>query len=206
MNKGNKILIGIGLFIVLLIAMGGCTYNGMMRADENVNNAWNNVEAQYQRRADLIPNLVNTVKGYAAHEASVLEKVTDARAGYQPAAPVDTTGVMAAAKDVLNAPDANSYADALGKLKSQFTLYVNAVHEAYPDLKANENFEKLQDELAGTENRVTKARQDYNNAVNTYNKKVRSFPANMLAGMFGFSPRQGFQAEAGAEKAPEVQF
>ena len=206
MNKGNKILIGIGLFIVLLIGMGGCTYNGMMRADENVKKTWGQVENMYQRRADLIPNLVNTVKGYAAHESSVLENVTDARAGIRPATPIDTTAVMKAASEALNAPDANSYATAMRNLNRQFDIYVNAVHEAYPDLKANENFAKLQDELAGTENRVSKARQDYVEAVNTYNIKVRRFPGNMLAGMFGFSPRPEFQAEPGAEKAPKVEF
>lgn len=204
MNNGNKILIGIGLFIVLLIGIGGCTYNGMMRADEDVNNAWSNVEAQYQRRADLIPNLVNTVKGYAAHEASVLEKVTDARAGLETAGKeaqqaITSTG-LDASKEQLDA-----YFETQERLKEAMKIYINAVHEAYPDLKASENFRELQHEISGTESRVTKARKDYNNAVTEYNKKVRRFPSNMLAGMFGFSPRPTFQAEKGAEKAPNVE-
>ncbi len=205
MNKGNKILIGIGLFIVLLIGMGGCTYNGMMRADEEVNNAWSNVEAQYQRRADLIPNLVSTVKGYAAHEAEVLEKVTYARAGMESAAEAAQTAIASTGPDASEAQLVD-YMKTQERLKEAMGIYINAVHEAYPELKANENFEKLQDELAGTESRVTKARQDYNAVVKNYNVKVRRFPANMLAGMFGFSPRQSFQAEAGAEKAPKVEF
>ncbi|MDE6831842.1 MAG: LemA family protein [Muribaculaceae bacterium] len=205
MNKGNKILIGIGLFIVLLIAMGGCTYNGMMRANEEVNNAWSNVEAQYQRRANLIPNLVNTVKGYAAHEASVLEKVTYARAGMESAADAAKEAISNTSPDASSAQLAD-YVKAQQKLKDAMSIYINAVHEAYPDLKANENFSKLQDELAGTESRVTKARQDYNSVVKTYNVKVRRFPANLLAGILGFSPRHSFQAEAGAENAPKVEF
>ncbi|MBD5214819.1 MAG: LemA family protein, partial [Bacteroidales bacterium] len=138
MNKGNKILIGIGLFIVLLIAMGGCTYNGMMRADEEVNNAWSNVEAQYQRRADLIPNLVSTVKGYAAHEASVLEKVTYARAGMESAADAAKEAISNTSPDASSAQLAD-YVKAQQKLKDAMSIYINAVHEAYPDLKANEN-------------------------------------------------------------------
>lgn len=205
MNKSNKIWIGIGIFVVLIICMGGCTYNGMMRADEDVNQAWGNVEAQYQRRADLIPQLVSTVEAYTKHEASTFENVTLARAGMEQAGQ--------AAREAINATTAEATPEQLAQYKKiqekaldAMGIYINAVHEAYPELKASENFSKLQDELSGTQSRVTKSLQDFNKAVNSYNKKVRSFPANMLAGMFGFSPRNSFEADPGASKNPEVKF
>lgn len=202
MNKKRNNWITAGIIVVLIVIMGGCSYNGMMTADENVKKAWGEVENQYQRRADLIPNLVATVQEYAKHESSTLEAVTNARVG------------LMAAKDsadaYLNRPVPETQAQfaaanaAQDKLQRNLGIYVNAVHEAYPDLKANTNFEKLQDELAGTESRVSKARKDFVEAVNGYNVKVRRFPANLLAGIFGFSPRDQFSAEAGAEKAPDV--
>ncbi|MCM1293297.1 MAG: LemA family protein [Bacteroides sp.] len=204
--KSNKTLITIGVIIValfLLIVPTCSTYNSMVTLSEEVDQSWAEVENQYQRRHDLIPNLVNTVKGYAEHESSTLTRVTDARAGI---APVDTAGVMKAASKALNAPDPNAYASAMQELNRQFSIYVNAVHEAYPDLKANENFADLQAQLEGTENRVETARNNYTESVQKYNTQVRHFPGNIVAGMFGFSPKQQFQAERGAEKAPEVKF
>lgn len=200
--KGNKTWIIIGLILVLLVGMGGCTYNGMMTADENVKKAWGAVENQYQRRADLIPNLVATVQEYARHESETLEAVTNARAGL--AAAQDSANLYLHQQEPANQAQYAAINAAQDKLNRNLGIYVNAVREAYPDLKANTNFEKLQDELSGTESRVTKARKDFVDAVNTYNVKVRRFPANLLAGMFGFSARDQFQAEAGAERAPSV--
>lgn len=204
--KSNKTLITIAIIagIIILLGIPTCSsYNGMVGLKNEAEQKWASVENEYQRRGDLIPNLVATVKGYATHESTTLQGVTNARAGI---APVDTTGVMNAARQAMNAPDANAYATALRDLQSQFSIYVNAVHEAYPDLKANENFMALQDELAGTENRVEKARLDYTKAVKDYNNKVQKFPGSIVAGIFGFESMQQFQAEPGAERAPKVTF
>ncbi len=198
----------VGIFAVILLLGGGCTacstYNSLVTDEENVDRAWGNVENQYQRRADLIPNLVATVKGYAEHESTTLEAVTDARAGLGSA--------LQAVKN-LNADSATytpsamqSFTEAQRQLQSALSVYVNAVHEAYPDLKANENFKSLQDELAGTENRISTERNRYNDAVQTYNVKVRRFPNSIFAGMFGFSKREMFAAEEGAQHAPKVEF
>lgn len=198
----------VGTFLVILLLGGGCTacstYNSLVGDQETVDQAWGNVENQYQRRADLIPNLVASVKGYAAHEATTFEAVTDARAGLGSA--------LEAVKN-LNADSASyspqamtQYTQAQQRLQSALGLYVNAVHEAYPDLKANENFMSLQDELAGTENRIATERTRYNSTVKEYNVKVRRFPNNIFAGMFGFSTREMFEAEEGARQAPVVEF
>lgn len=204
MKNKTLIIIGVIVGIILLLAIPTCSsYNSMIDLDQKAEQSWAEVENQYQRRYDLIPNLVSTVKGYAEHESGTLQNVTNARAGITP---VDTTAVMDAAKAALNAPDANAYADAMRQLKSQFSLYVNAVHEAYPDLKANENFADLQAQLEGTENRVEKARHDYTEAVKNYNVKIKRFPANIVASMFGFEPREQFKAEQEAQKAPQVKF
>lgn len=192
------------LGVILVLGIPACSsYNSMVTLSEDADQSWAEVENQYQRRYDLIPNLVNTVKGYAAHESSTLQGVTNARAGITP---VDTTAVMNAANAALNAPDPNAYANAMRELRSQFSLYVNAVHEAYPDLKANENFLDLQAQLEGTENRVEKARHDYTEAVKAYNIKVKRFPGNIVAGLFGFDPKEQFKADEAAQKAPEVKF
>lgn len=202
----NKTIITIAVIVavLLLLCVPACSkYNSLVKEQASLDEKWGQVENQYQRRSDLIPNLVETVKGYAKHESTTLQNVTNARVG---AAPIDTTGVMQAARDAMNAPDANAYAGSLSRLKDQFSIYVNAVHEAYPDLKANENFARLQDELAGTENRVTFARQGYIEAVKSYNISVRTFPGNIVASIFGFQPREQFEAEPEAKKAPKVEF
>lgn len=191
------------LVIALLCGMGCSNYNSLVTAEQDVDKAQADVQTQYQRRYDLIPNLVETVKGYAAHESTTLQNVTNARAGI---APVDTTGVMQAAREALNAPNENAYAQALRQLSSQFSVYVNAVHEAYPDLKANEQFMGLQDQLEGTENRIATYRSRYNEAVRDYNLKVKRFPGNIFAGIFGFSPKEQYEADAEAQSAPKVQF
>lgn len=198
----------VGVCFAILLLGGGCTacstYNSLVNDEENVDRTWGNVENQYQRRADLIPNLVATVKGYAEHESTTLEAVTDARAGLGSA--------LQAVKN-LNADSATytpsamqSFSEAQRQLQSALNVYVNAVHEAYPDLKANENFKSLQDELAGTENRISTERNRYNDAVQTYNVKVRRFPNSIFAGMFGFSKREMFTAEEDARHAPKVEF
>lgn len=198
----------IGTLLVILLLGGGCTacstYNSLVTQQEDVDKAWGNVENQYQRRADLIPNLVASVKGYAEHEATTFEAVTDARSGL---------GSALQAVKALNADSAsyspeamNAYTQAQQKLQSALGIYVNAVREAYPDLKANESFMSLQDELAGTENRIATERNRYNESVKGYNVNVRRFPNNIFAGMFGFSVRQMFAAEEGAQHAPKVEF
>lgn len=191
------------LVIAVLCGMGCSNYNSLVTAEQDVDKAQADVQTQYQRRYDLIPNLVETVKGYAAHESTTLQNVTNARAGI---APVDTTGVMQAAREALNAPNENAYAQALRQLSSQFSVYVNAVHEAYPDLKANEQFMGLQDQLEGTENRIATYRSRYNEAVRDYNLKVKRFPGNIFAGLFGFSAKEQYEADAEAQSAPKVQF
>lgn len=191
------------LVIAVLCGMGCSNYNSLVTAEQDVDKAQADVQTQYQRRYDLIPNLVETVKGYAAHESTTLQNVTNARAGI---APVDTTGVMQAAREALNAPNENAYAQALRQLSSQFSVYVNAVREAYPDLKANEQFMGLQDQLEGTENRIATYRSRYNEAVRDYNLKVKRFPGNIFAGLFGFSAKEQYEADAEAQSAPKVQF
>lgn len=209
--KNNKTLIIIGavVFLLLIITIPTCSsYNGMVEMRNDAKAKWSEVQAQYQRRNDLIPNLVSTVKGYANHERETLQGVTDARTGAydRNTALTDTAAVMDAAKAVVNAPDPNAYAGALKNLDKALSIYVNAVHEAYPDLKANENFRSLQDELAGTENRVEMARNKYIIAVRDYNTKIQKFPGNIVAGMFGFQPLEEFQASPEAQQAPKVDF
>lgn len=199
-------IIGLVVVVLLLIfGVAGCnSYNGMVNLDEEVNQTWANVENQYQRRADLIPNLVNTVKGYAAHESSTLEAVTNARAGLTNAY---NEAQSVTAEEAQATPEGfDKYQSAQNRLKGALDIYVNAVREAYPDLKANQNFLDLQTQLEGTENRIATERTRYNEAVKTYNVKIRRFPASIFAGVFGFSARQMFKAEEGAQKAPKVEF
>ena len=185
------------LGVVLILGLWGCGgYNSLVKQDETVKNTWNNVQSQYQRRTDLIPNLVNTVKGEANFEQSTLTGIVEARAK---ATQVQVNPENLTPEKVAEFQQAQSgVTSALGRLL--------AVVENYPNLKTNEGFRALQAELAGTENRINVARNDFNSAVNTYNTKVRSFPTNIFAGIFGFERREGFKAEAGAEKAPEVKF
>lgn len=185
------------LAVVAIVAIWGITgYNGMVKADEAVSTAWSNVENQYQRRADLIPNLVNTVKGYAAHEKETLDAVISAR--------TRATQVTVDA-DNLTPEKLQEYQKAQGEVGSALGRLL-AITEAYPELKANQNFLELQAQLEGTENRISVERRNFNDAAKNYNTSIRTFPRNLLAGMFGFEKRPYFEAQEGAEKAPEVQF
>lgn len=189
------------LFTAILVLMGvmslsSCSYNSMVQLDENVKSKWGTVQTQYQRRADLIPNLVATVKGAANFEKSTLTAVIEARAKAT-SVQVDPTKLTPEAIQQFQAAQ-GQLSSALGRLL--------AVAEAYPQLKANESFMGLQAQLEGTENRITVARKDFNDAVQAFNTKIRSFPANITAKMFGFSEKGYFQAEAGTDKAPTVKF
>ena len=180
--------------IIIMWAAGG--YNGMVALDEGVQNKWADVETQYQRRADLIPNLVSTVKGYAAHESQTLENVVKARSEAS-SVKVDPQNITP--EKLAEYQKAQSgVSSALGRLM--------VIVEKYPDLKANQNFLELQSQLEGTENRINTARRDFNEAAKGFNTEIRRFPKNILAGMFGFEKKAYFEAEKGAEKAPEVQF
>ena len=194
--KKNKGLI-ITIVVIALVAIWGISsYNGLVSMDENVSNQWANIETQYQRRSDLIPNLVNTVKGYAKHESETLESVMQARsqATQVKIDPSNCTPQQLAAYQKAQ----GDVTTALGKLL--------AITENYPDLKANQNFLELQSQLEGTENRINVARKDFNDTAKKYNTSLRSFPRNIVASMCGFEKRNYFEAEAGAEKAPKVEF
>lgn len=194
MKKVTIIIIVAVVAVIAIWAISG--YNSLVGMDENVSNQWANVETQYQRRADLIPNLVNTVKGYAAHEKETLEGVIAARsqATQIKVDPTDLTPEKLAEYQKAQ----GQLATALGKLL--------AITENYPDLKANQNFLELQAQLEGTENRINVARKNFNDSAKTYNTTIRRFPKNILAGMFGFDKRAYFEAAEGAEQAPQVQF
>ena len=168
----------------------------MVTLDEHVSTSWSNVESQYQRRSDLIPNLVATVKGYASHEKGTLESVISARA--------EATQTKI---DISNATPEQlaNFQKAQSSLSSALSRLM-AVSEAYPDLKANENFKELQAQLEGTENRITVARKEFNSAARSYNTEIRQFPGSIVANVFGFTTRAYFEAEEGAEKSPDVQF
>lgn len=203
----KKSTISIIVVVVLLVAIlgGGCSvYNGMVTQQQEVEAAWAKVEVQYQRRLDLIPNLVETVKGYAAHESGTLESVTRARAGLSDA--YNQADSLQRAGAGTTAAGFEQYSAAQSSLNRALSVYVNAVHEAYPDLKANENFMNLQTQLEGTENRIATERGRYTEVVKQYNVSIRRFPRNILAGIFGFEPKPQFQAEAAAQSAPKVQF
>ncbi|WP_274957533.1 LemA family protein [Millionella massiliensis] len=193
---------GIWILAIVLVLIFGIffwfkgTYNNLVERSQQVAGQWANVENQYQRRADLIPNLVNTVKGYAQHEESTLEGVVDARA--------KATQMQLNFSD-LNEQTLAKYAQAQGELSSALNRLM-AISEAYPDLKANQNFLDLQTQLEGTENRIATERRRFNETVQSYNVYVQQFPRNLIAGMFGFTPKSFFAAEAGAQKAPEVKF
>lgn len=194
-KKNLGLVITIAIVAVVLI-WGVSGYNGLVSMDEGVQNKWADVETQYQRRADLIPNLVNTVKGYAAHEKETLEGVVKARS--------EATNVKIDPEN-MTAEQMAQYQKAQNGVSSALSKLLLVV-EKYPDLKANQNFLELQSQLEGTENRITVARRDFNGAAKEYNTAIRKFPKNILAGMFGFEKKTYFEAEEGAEKAPEVQF
>ena len=172
------------------------TYNGFVNREEGLKSAWSNVETQYQRRADLIPNLVNTVKGYAAHETQTLNEVTEARAR--------ATSINLSADD-LTPERLEQFQRAQAEVRSALGRLI-AVSESYPDLKANQNFLELQAQLEGTENRIAVARKDFNAAAQQYNVSVRRFPANLVARMFGFGQKPYFESAEGAAAAPQVTF
>ena len=172
------------------------TYNGFVNREEGLKSAWSNVETQYQRRADLIPNLVNTVQGYAAHETQTLNEVTEARAR--------ATSINLSADD-LTPERLAQFQRAQAEVRSALGRLI-AVSESYPDLKANQNFLELQAQLEGTENRIAVARKDFNAAAQQYNVSVRRFPANLVARMFGFGQKPYFESAEGAAAAPQVTF
>lgn len=196
MKSKNLVLI---VILAAVLILGGCScgsYNTLVQQDEIVKNSWNRVQSDYQRRADLIPNLVNTVKGEANFEQTTLTNVINARASATQVR-VDPTN--------LTPEKIQQFQAAQGQL-SQSLGRLLAVAEAYPNLRANDAFRGLQAQLEGTENRIKTARNDFNDAVQSYNTQVRRFPTNIFAGMMGFRQRQGFAAEAGAERVPEVTF
>lgn len=182
--------------LAVIVVYGITSYNSMVAQDEAVGTAWSNVENQYQRRADLIPNLVNIVKGYAAHEKETFDAVVSARAK----ATQTTISI-----DELTPEKMEAYQKAQGAVGSALSRLL-AVTENYPDLKANENFQTLQAQLEGTENRISVERRKFNEVAKAYNTNIRRFPKNIFAGMFGFEKRPYFEAEEGSEKAPEVKF
>ena len=179
-----------------MFTMTSCSYNSMVSAEENTESAWSEVQNQYQRRADLVPNLVNTVKGYATHEKSTFEAVTEARTK---ASSINLT------VDDLTEENLEKFQKAQDELGSTLSRLM-AVAEAYPDLKANENFMDLQAQLEGTENRIAVARRNFNEAAQSYNTLIRKFPAIITAKIFGFKKKAYFQAAAGAETVPTVSF
>ena len=190
------ILLGIVGVILVIVLIGSRVYNNLVEKQTKVENASANVQSAYQRRADLVPNLVETVKGYAKHEEETLKAVVEARAK---ATQMQVDLANATPEQIKEFQKAQSeLGGALGKLI--------AVGESYPDLKANQNFLDLQHQLEGTENRINEARNIYNGEVANYNKSVRAVPTNLIAGMFGFEKAESFQAEEGAQKAPEVKF
>lgn len=196
MKKTYIVWAVVALVVLILIAVPWTSYNSMVTNQETVTTAWSNVESQYQRRADLIPNLVNTVKGYATHERETLEGVMNARAKATQVT-VDPTQ--------LTPEKLQQFQQAQGQLSTALGRLM-MVAENYPNLKANENFSELQAQLEGTENRINESRRLYNEAVQVYNVGIRRFPAVIFARMFGFEPQTKFEADKAAEKVPEVKF
>ena len=190
MDIGKTLLViigGLALIVLIIVIWYIGTYNGLVSTDQTVNEKWSQVENQYQRRADLIPNLVETVKGYAAHESKVFTDVTEARSQWA------------------SAKTQNEKIKAAGQMDSALSRLL-VVAENYPQLKASENFVALQAQLEGTENRVTVARMDYNIAVKEYNVKIKTIPTSIVAGIYGYNDKPFFEAEKGSEKAPKVNF
>ena len=193
MKKAIIIVVAVVAIVVIWCITG---YNSLVGMEENVNNQWANVETQYQRRSDLIPNLVNTVKGYATHEQETLEGVVEARS--------KATQIKVDPQN-LTPEKLAEYQQAQGQLATALGKLL-AITENYPDLKANQNFQELQAQLEGTENRITVARKNFNDAAREFNTSIRRFPNNILAGLFGFDKRTYFEAQEGAETAPSVEF
>ncbi len=192
MKKGLIITLAIiAVVVVIIVSSLVSSYNGFVDLEENVNNAKSSISVQLQRRADLIPNLVETVKGYSDYEQSTLTAVTEARGALNKA---------------LDSGNVGEQAEASAALDGALNVWVNAVTEAYPELKANTQYTALMDELSGTENRIAVARKDYNDAAQVYNKSIRKFPSNIIAGIFGFEKAELFEAAQGAEQAPNVDF
>jgi len=184
------------IFVLAATTLSSCGYNSMVQKDENVSQAWANVESQYQRRSDLIPNLVNTVKGYADFEQETLTQVMEARS--------KATSIQVDPEN-LDPAQIERFQEAQSQLSGALSRLLVTV-ERYPDLKANQQFSQLQEQLEGTENRIAVARNNFNDAVRDYNSYVRKFPTNIVAGIFGFDQRGYFESEAGTETAPEVVF
>lgn len=196
MKKGMIALLVVLGIVALLFFWGIGQYNGMVKSEENVTKSWANVESQYQRRSDLIPNLVSTVKGYAKHEEGTLTAVIEARAKATQTT-VDPTNMTEESMAKFQAAQ-SGVSSALGRLLVSV--------ERYPDLKANQNFLELQAQLEGTENRISVERQRFNADAQGFNTMIRTFPKNVIAGMFGFEKKAYFEAEEGSEKAPKVEF
>lgn len=187
MKKGWIIGIVVAIVVVIAIGLFGSSYNKMVQSSENVESKYADISVQLKRRTDLIPNLVNTVKGYMEHEQGVIDSITEARA------------------NLLGAKTVEEQANANEKLTSALNALAVVV-ENYPDLKSNTNFIQLQDELAGTENRIAVARKDYNDAVKIYNQMIKSFPKNLVAGMFGFEAKDYFEVSESEKEVPNVSF
>ena len=196
MKKGCIGLIVLGIIALALFGWVKNSYNGLVSSQESVETAWAQVENVYQRRADLIPNLVETVKGYAKHEQETLEGVIEARA--------NATKVTIDPSN-MTPEDLQKYQAAQGDVTNALSRLI-AVSESYPDLKANQNFLELQNQLEGTENRIAVERNKFNEVAREYNTKRRTFPTNIIAGIFGFGDKPYFQAQEGADKAPKVDF
>ncbi|MBQ9465744.1 MAG: LemA family protein [Muribaculaceae bacterium] len=196
MKKLFIAIIVIAVVVLGLFSWGKGVYNGFVQQQESVEAAWSQVENDYQRRADLVPNLVATVKGYAEHERETLEAVLAARAS--------ATQIKVDADD-LTPEKLQQFQQVQGELGAALGRLI-AVQENYPDLKANQNFLQLQEQLESTENRITVSRRDFNAAAQTYNTAIRTFPQNIFAGLFGFERKPYFEAAAGAQTAPKVEF
>lgn len=196
MKKGVIILIVVAVVVLGIFMWVKSTYNGLVTKQESVESAWSQVENVYQRRADLIPNLVATVKGYAAHEKETLEGVVNARS---------KATQMSIDPTKLDEESLKKFQSAQGELGNAIGRLL-MITENYPDLKANENFKELQAQLEGTENRITVERQKFNESAKEYNTQIRHFPANIIAGMFGFDRKPYFEAKEGADEAPKVEF
>ena len=196
MNKNTIILLSVAAVLVIAVSWGVSKYNGFVNKDEAVKAEWSNVENQYQRRADLIPNLVATVKGYATHESETLEGVISARA---------RATQITVDPDKLTPEKLQEFQAAQGELGAALGRLM-MITENYPDLKANENFKELQAQLEGTENRITVARKSFIDLAKEFNASIRKFPASIIASMGGFEKKPYFEAEKGSEKAPKVEF